>query len=222
MNDLKLTEQQVEAYTLFKIESIMLKIGKSLEDIDRMPLPNSSFIRDSGTLLAGLLVKTSLIIWDEAPMAKKFYFEALDKTLRDILRTRFENSSNKPFGGLTIFGDGSLYDYIDRQLIKLPYDIAINPSQDPMKSIVEVIYPSLLQKYNDPTYLTERAILTPKNEMVYELNEMIMNIILGEGRIYFSSDSICKASVKINDEVHLYPAEFLHGLKFNGIPNHEM
>ncbi|XP_062104396.1 uncharacterized protein LOC133815593 [Humulus lupulus] len=376
MNDLKLTKQQVEAYTLFEIESIMLKMGKSLKDIDGMPLPNPSLIRDSGnrlvneeldydrdqlkilheksfaalnpcqksaykaivhsveneqvlpvatsgiaalllpngrtahsrfyiplnvtaestcefrqgTLLAGLLMKTSLIIWDEAPMANKFCFEALDKTLRDILRTRFENSSNKPFGGLTIvcggdfrqilpvvpkgtrddivdaslnssylwpffkiyelnqnmrlyngsltgfeaakiasfdkwmlqIGDGSLYDDIDKQLIKLPSDIAINPSQDPMKSIIKVIYPSLLQKYNDPTYLTERAILTPKNEMVYELNEMIMNIIPGEGRTYFSSDSICKASVKTNDEDLLYPAEFLHGLKFNGIPNHEM
>ncbi|XP_062099807.1 uncharacterized protein LOC133805653 [Humulus lupulus] len=376
MNDLKLTEQQVEAYTLFEIESIMLKMGKSLKDIDAMPMPNPSLIRDSGnrlvneeldydrdqlkilheksfaalnpcqklaykaivhsveneqvlpvatsgitalllpngrtahsrfhiplnvtaestceirqgTLLAGLLVKTSLIIWDEAPMANKLCFEALDKTLRDILRTRFENSSNKPFGELTIvcggdfrqilpvvpkgtradivdanlnssylwpffkiyelnqnmrlyngsltgfeaakiasfdkwmlqIGDGSLYDDIDRQLIKLPSDIAINPSQDPMKSIIKVIYPSLLQKYNDPTYLTEREILTPKNEMVYELNDKIMNIIPGEGRTYFSSDSICKASVKTNDEDLLYPAECLHGLKFNGIPNHEM
>ncbi|XP_062116154.1 uncharacterized protein LOC133830234 [Humulus lupulus] len=231
MNDLKLTEQQVEAYTLFEIESIMMKMGKSLKDIDGMPLPNPSLIRDSaeltceiqqGTLLARLLVKTSLIIWDEAPMANKFFFESLDNTLRNILRTRFENSSNKPFRGLTIIGDGSLYDDIDRKLIKLPSDIAINPSQDPLKSIVEVIYPSLLQKYNDSAYLTERAILTPKNEMVYELNEMIMNIIPGEGRTYFSSNSICKASVKTNDEDLLYPAEFLHNLKFNGIPNHEM
>ncbi|XP_062075588.1 uncharacterized protein LOC133779672 [Humulus lupulus] len=192
MNDLKLIEQQVEAYTLFEIESIMLKMGKSLKDIDGMPLPNPSLIRDSGnrlvneeldcdrdqlkilheksfaalnpcqklaykaivysveneqvlpvatsgiaalllpngrtahsrfhiplnvtvestceirqgTLLAGLLMKTYLIIWDEAPMANKFCFEALDKTLRDILRTRFENSSNKPFGGLTIVCGG--------------------------------------------------------------------------------------------------------------------
>ncbi|XP_062114293.1 uncharacterized protein LOC133825352 [Humulus lupulus] len=119
-------------------------------------------------------------------------------------------------------GDGSLYDDINRQLIKLPSDIAINSSQDPMKSIVKVIYPSLLQKYNDPAYLTERVMLTPKNEMVYELNEMIMNIIPGEGRTYFSSDSIFKASVKTNDEDLLYQAEFSHGLKFNGIPNHEM
>ncbi|XP_062103142.1 uncharacterized protein LOC133814163 [Humulus lupulus] len=276
------------------IAALLLPNGRTAHSRFHIPLnvtTESTCEIRQGTLLAGLLMKTSLIIWDEAPMANKFCFEALDKTLRDILRTRFENSSNKPFGGLTIvcggdfrqilpvvpkgtradivdaslnssylwpffkkiyelnqnmrlynrsltgfeagkiasfdkwmlqIGDGSLYDDIDRQLIKLPSDIAINSSQDPMKSIIKVIYPSLLQKYNDPTYLTERAILTPKNEMIYELNEMIMNIIPGEGRTYFSSDSICKASVKTNDEDLLYPAEFLHGLKFNGIPNHEM
>lgn len=37
-----------------------------------------------------ILNKTSLIIWDEAPMANKFCFEALDKTLRDIRRVRYE------------------------------------------------------------------------------------------------------------------------------------
>ncbi|XP_060972332.1 uncharacterized protein LOC133038257 [Cannabis sativa] len=405
--DLQLTEQQVESYTLYEIEMIMLKMGKSLKDIDGMSFPNSSLIRDlgnrlineeldydreqlnilheksfaslnpclkstyeaimhsveneqgnlffinghggtgktflwntiiaklrsqsrivlpvatseiaalllpngrtahsrfhipldvtaestceirQGTLLAGLLMKTSLIIWDETPMANKFCFEALDKTLRDILRTRFESSFKKPFGGLTIecggdfrqilpvvpkgtradivgaslnssylwpffkiyelnqnmrlyngslsgseaakiatfdkwmfqIGDGSLYDDIDRELIKLPSDICKNSSQDPVKSIVEAIYPSLLQNYNDPAYLKERAILTPKNEMVHELNEIIMNIIPGEGRIYYISDTICKASVRTSDDDLLYSPEFLHSLKFNGIPNHDI
>ena len=36
--------------------------------------------------LAELLVHTQLIIWDEAPMTNKLYFEALDRNLRDIMR----------------------------------------------------------------------------------------------------------------------------------------
>ncbi|KAK9174942.1 hypothetical protein WN944_026946 [Citrus x changshan-huyou] len=51
LKDLQLTKQQVEAYTLLEIETIMLKMGKSLRDIDGMPLPNSSLIRDSGNRL---------------------------------------------------------------------------------------------------------------------------------------------------------------------------
>ncbi|PHU04675.1 hypothetical protein BC332_25497 [Capsicum chinense] len=118
--------------------------------------------------------------------------------------------------------DGSFYDDVNNELIKFPPDICITSSNDPIDSIVESVYPSLLQNYNDPAYLKERAILTPKNEMVQELNDTIMKMIPGEGRIYFSSDNICKASVNTNDEDLLYPPEFLNGLRFPGIPNHDI
>jgi ATP-dependent DNA helicase PIF1 len=52
--------------------------------------------------LAELLKKTSLILWDEAPMENKIFFEALDITLRDILRNKNENSIERPFGGMTV------------------------------------------------------------------------------------------------------------------------
>ncbi|GJS84949.1 putative diphthine methyl ester synthase [Tanacetum coccineum] len=58
-----------------------------------------------GTDLAALLNKTKLIIWDEAPMMNKHCFEALDRTLRDILRGSNTNSLNIPFGGkVIVFG----------------------------------------------------------------------------------------------------------------------
>ncbi|CAH1439022.1 unnamed protein product [Lactuca virosa] len=55
--------------------------------------------------LASLLRKTSLIIWDEAPMVHKHAFEALDRSLKDVFL--FENSTNSdiPFGGkVIVFG----------------------------------------------------------------------------------------------------------------------
>ncbi|GJV95240.1 putative PIF1 DNA helicase/replication protein A1-like protein [Tanacetum coccineum] len=53
--------------------------------------------------LAALLRKTKLIIWDEAPMTHKHAFEALDRTLREVIDT---DSSDKPFGGKTILFGG--------------------------------------------------------------------------------------------------------------------
>lgn len=46
-----------------------------------------------GSPLAELIIKTKLIIWDEAPMAHKYCFEAVDKTFKDIMK------SSEPFGG---------------------------------------------------------------------------------------------------------------------------
>ncbi|KAK1368149.1 ATP-dependent DNA helicase [Heracleum sosnowskyi] len=58
--------------------------------------------------------------------------------------------------------------------------------------------------------------------MVHELNDMIMNMIPGDSRTYLSSDTVCKASVGTDDNELLYLAEFLHSLKINGVPNHDI
>ena len=58
-----------------------------------------------GSQLVELLVKAKAIIWDEAPMVSRYCFEALDKSLRDVLRFSNPNSENLPFGGkVVIFG----------------------------------------------------------------------------------------------------------------------
>ncbi|GKA41917.1 DNA helicase [Tanacetum coccineum] len=47
--------------------------------------------------LANLLIETDLIIWDEAPMNNRRCFEALDRTLRDLM-----NAPEIVFGGKTV------------------------------------------------------------------------------------------------------------------------
>ncbi|AQK78258.1 hypothetical protein ZEAMMB73_Zm00001d035059 [Zea mays] len=58
-----------------------------------------SFTKQSGT--AKLLQKASLIIWDEASMAKRQAIEALDNSMRDIM-----GRTGVPFGGKTIVFGG--------------------------------------------------------------------------------------------------------------------
>jgi hypothetical protein len=50
--------------------------------------------------LGQLLNVCTMIVWDEAPMAHRYNFEALDRTLRDITKT------NKPFGGKVFVAAG--------------------------------------------------------------------------------------------------------------------
>ncbi|KAL0306162.1 UNVERIFIED_CONTAM: hypothetical protein Sradi_6033500 [Sesamum radiatum] len=57
------------------------------------------------TDLAHLIQEASLIIWDEAPMMHRYGFEAVSKTLKDLLKQNENFSAEKPFGGkLCILG----------------------------------------------------------------------------------------------------------------------
>ncbi|KAM3238168.1 hypothetical protein P3L10_013198 [Capsicum annuum] len=87
------------------IASLLLPEGQTAHSRFAIPLnatEDSTCNIEQGSPIASLIVKTKLIIWDEAPMMHIYCFEALDKTLRDILK--FEDISNldRPFGGKTV------------------------------------------------------------------------------------------------------------------------
>jgi hypothetical protein len=87
------------------ITSLLLERGRTTHSRFHIPLnttDESTCDIKQGTNLVALLNNTSLIIWDEAPMANRNCFKALDKSLRDILRCTNENSDKMPFGGMTI------------------------------------------------------------------------------------------------------------------------
>ena len=69
-------------------------------------MENSTCGIKQNTHLAELLQQVQLIIWDEAPMTQRYAFEALDRTLRDILG--YDNSAKRDqiFGGLTVLLGG--------------------------------------------------------------------------------------------------------------------
>ncbi len=55
--------------------------------------------------MASLIERTKLIIWDEAPMMHKHCFEAVDRTLKDILKSIDKKNKHIPFGGkVVVFG----------------------------------------------------------------------------------------------------------------------
>lgn len=52
--------------------------------------------------IAELIKRTSLIIWDEAPMQHRYSFECLDRSLRDIMKAVSPDRYHMPFGGITV------------------------------------------------------------------------------------------------------------------------
>ncbi|KAL8119670.1 hypothetical protein AgCh_016964 [Apium graveolens] len=224
--NLQLTKKQIESYALMEIEALMQKLGKSLKDIDGMPQPDPSLTREFGNRLLSEEMdydRVALKILHDRSLSALNHFQK--KRLMTQLCTSF-SMMRANYSSLAAMvapiGDGSLYDLLHQELIRIPYELCKLTSNDPMQDIVNEVYPLLLESYKDPAYLKECAILTPKNETVHELNDFLMNMIPGKERTYLSSDSVCKASVKADNDDLLYPIEFLNSLKFSGVPNHDI
>ncbi|XP_074304972.1 uncharacterized protein LOC141639850 [Silene latifolia] len=55
-----------------------------------------------GSVLVELLIRAKLIIWDEAPMTHKHGFEAVDRSLKDVMRVVDPRNATLPFGGKVV------------------------------------------------------------------------------------------------------------------------
>ena len=85
------------------IASLLLQGGRTVHSKFKIPVPTldtSVCNIQQGSEVSELLQQDEFIIRDEAPMAHKLCFEALDRTLNDIMRK--ENKSNFVFGGKVI------------------------------------------------------------------------------------------------------------------------
>ncbi|XP_076884672.1 uncharacterized protein LOC143533936 [Bidens hawaiensis] len=90
------------------IASLLLPGGRTTHSRFGIPI-NLTEVLSCGikknTEAVHLLKKTKLIIWDEAPMTHKHAFEALDKTLKDMLGQSGNINNERPFGGkVVVFG----------------------------------------------------------------------------------------------------------------------
>ncbi|XP_019162491.1 PREDICTED: uncharacterized protein LOC109158985 [Ipomoea nil] len=87
------------------IASLLLPGGRTAHSRFAIPISvneDSTCNIKQGSALAELIIKAKLIIWDEAPMMHKHCFEALDRTMRDLMRFTNPRSSTMTFGGKTV------------------------------------------------------------------------------------------------------------------------
>ena len=81
------------------IAALLLENGRTAHSRFKIPLnlDNLSTCNiTSNSILAELIRRTKIVIWDEAPMMKKDAFEALDRTFRDLMKKEL------PFGGIVV------------------------------------------------------------------------------------------------------------------------
>ncbi|CAN1189514.1 ATP-dependent DNA helicase pif1 [Linum perenne] len=134
-----------------------------------------------GSEVAELLKSATLIVWDEAPMIHRLAFEAVDRTMCDIMNMPLSGENYLPFGGKVVLLGGDF-----RQ------------------------------------FLPSRAIVSPTNVVVSEINDLLLAQIPTPAKIYFCADSLSPTKTNITALETEYPVEFLNSLSFNGIPEHKL
>lgn len=85
------------------------------------------------------------------------------------------------------------------------------------QELIANVFPNIAENYNNYVWLSERAILAPKNKDVDDTNLKIQSLINGELHSYKSIDSIVDP-----DDVVNYPIEFLNSLDLPGMPPHNL
>ena len=96
-------------------------------------------------------------------------------------------------------GDGVVHDSApadrpDTTWVKIPSDLLLSVEERNLAGLISFVYGSIPHVSQLPTYLCERAILAPTDEIAAAINTQIINHIATEEMSYYSFDSIDDAT----------------------------
>ncbi|CAN0857621.1 ATP-dependent DNA helicase PIF1 [Linum grandiflorum] len=92
-----------------RITATLLPGGVTAHSRFKIPIDvdhSSTCAIKKGTALARLIEQATLIVWDEAPMVHRLSFEAVDRTLCDLMNMPTSGPGYKPFGGKIVLLGG--------------------------------------------------------------------------------------------------------------------
>jgi ATP-dependent DNA helicase PIF1 len=75
---------------------------------------------------------------------------------------------------------------------------------------------------HEKDFFQDRAILTPKNVSVDEINDYMLDLIPGEEKIYLSCDSPLTKPSMMNRPDDIHTPEFLNTINESGLPRHKI
>ncbi|WOL19834.1 hypothetical protein Cni_G28636 [Canna indica] len=87
------------------VASLLLPGGRIAHSRFKIPLNidgNSTCQIKQKTQLVELIQTTALIVWDEASMNHRHFFEVLNRTLQDLMSSKDSSAKDKIFGGKTL------------------------------------------------------------------------------------------------------------------------
>ncbi|XP_050897527.1 uncharacterized protein LOC127104385 [Lathyrus oleraceus] len=189
------------------IAATLLPGGRTAHSRFKIPIdiqPSSISGIEKQKDLANLIRVATAIIWDEAPMTNKNCLEALDRSLQDIC------SNNAPFGGKILRLRQNMRSLHDQEfaefLIRIGDGVKPTKPDDMVRLPLHTAIPWEELHGWDAPYMVQRAILTPTNDDVQKLNDMIIDQFPGEEHNLLSFD------VVEGDNHNLYQQKFLNSI----------
>ncbi|XP_028126921.1 uncharacterized protein LOC114323509 [Camellia sinensis] len=102
------------------------------------------------------------------------------------------------------------------EIVKLPS--TIHKCQD-LKDIISVVYPQLdVAMTSTATFLTERTILSARNDDVNAINTAALNIFPGNTHTYLATEKMSEVDEIDRTIINRYPNEYLNSLDPLGLP----
>ena len=94
----------------------------------------------------------------------------------------------------------------------------IRKCQD-LKELLANVYPQLeIRSTSTPAYLTERSILSARNDDVNDINAAALNVFPGDARTYLAADKMSEDDALDHSITYRYPNEYLNSLDPPGLP----
>lgn len=104
---------------------------------------------------------------------------------------------------------------IPSDYIPIPEEMHIKGSN--LLDLINITYPDFKNHYFETEYMVGRAILTPLNDDVSRINNIILDSIPGPMKHYFSNDQVCELENSMEIQV-----EFLNSIESGSLPPHKL
>ena len=123
----------------------------------------------------------------DASIVKSYLWPLLTKiSLTENMRARFDPHFSD---FLLRVGDGK-EPTIDADKIKIPTSMIIPYEEDniSLKALIDAVFPNLNDYFENIDTMTNRAILTPKNDYVDDINILLIEQFPGDATTYYNFD----------------------------------
>ncbi|CAG8758411.1 10418_t:CDS:2, partial [Gigaspora margarita] len=196
---------------LQRVNIVLQQHSKTISDFDLPEL----LPKTNSRKLAQLLLKELNYYITPEDISKMSTLNEVQCIIFDIVMKLIDQRT-KEFSEYLLHIRNGTEPIIKNNLIWLPDKIVITSQnkQDHISLLLDAIYSNLAENSTNTFFITERAILTPLNNTVNEINKQIVERFSREQYTYFRFDFVPE------DTLNLYPIKFLNTLTPQGLSLH--